>query len=104
MSLGRPTGSGRARLLSRPAKVLTAVTGLATLGGWPARPSHHFVILEDSENGKVQKVSPKGINKGRLPWATKINIFTDKRNVLDQFRGFHFVIWEVSWPGFPSET
>ena len=37
MSLGRPTGSGRARLLSRSAKVLTAVTGLATLGGWPAR-------------------------------------------------------------------
>ena len=34
MSLGRPTGSGRARLLSRSAK---AVTGLATLGGWPAR-------------------------------------------------------------------
>ena len=37
MSLGRPTGSGRARLLSRSAKLLTAVTGLATLGGWPAR-------------------------------------------------------------------
>ena len=41
MSLGRPTGSGRARLLSRSAKVLTAVTGLATLGGWPARGKPH---------------------------------------------------------------
>ena len=41
MSLGRPTGSGRARLLSRSAKLLTAVTGLATLGGWPARGKPH---------------------------------------------------------------
>ena len=35
------------------------------LGGWLARPSRHFVILEDSENGKVQKVSPKGIDLQR---------------------------------------
>ena len=72
-----------------------------------ARPSRHLVVLEDSENGKVQKVSPKGIYKGRLPWATKsINfiIFTDKRNVLGHFRHVHFVIWELGWPGFPSET
>ena len=26
-----------------------------------------FVLLVGSENGKVQKVSPKGIDKGRLP-------------------------------------
>ena len=32
--------------------------------GLPARPSPHFVIFEDSENGKVQEVSPKGIYKG----------------------------------------
>ena len=32
------------------------------LGGWLARPSRHFVILEDSENGKVQKVSPEGFD------------------------------------------
>ena len=31
---------------------------------------HNFIILDDSENGKVQKVSPKGIYKGKLPWAT----------------------------------
>ena len=42
-----------------------------------ARPSRHFVVLEDSESGKVQKVGPKGINKGRLPWSTEITIFTD---------------------------
>ena len=37
--------------------------------GLPARPRPHFVILEDSGNGKVQKVSPKGIYKRKLPWA-----------------------------------
>ena len=75
--------------------------------GLPARPSPHFVIFEDSENGKVQKVSPKGIYKGKLPWATKVIIFiisTVKRNVLGHFWHVHFVIWELGWPGFPSET
>ena len=28
--------------------------------GLPARPSRHFVILQESEHGKVQEVSPKG--------------------------------------------
>ena len=66
-----------------------------------------FMDLEDSENGKVQKVSPKGIYKGRMPWATKIIIliiFTVKRNVLRNFWDLHFVIREVGWPGFASET
>ena len=35
------------------------------LGGWLARPSRHFVILEGSGNGKVQKVSPKAIGYKR---------------------------------------
>ena len=72
-----------------------------------ARPSRHFLILEDSKNGKVQRVSLKGINKGRLPWATESiisHVFTDTRNVLGYFWDLHFVIWEVGWPGFPSET
>ena len=34
-----------------------------------------FRHTEGSENGKVQKVSPKGINKGRLPLDTQINHF-----------------------------
>ena len=30
--------------------------------GLPARPSRHFFIVEDSENGKVQKLSLQGID------------------------------------------
>ena len=76
------------------------------LGGRPARPSQHFVVLEDSENGKVQKVRPKRIYKGRMPQAKIIIfiIYTDKRNVLSHFRDLHIVIWELGWPGFPAET
>ena len=73
------------------------------------RPAQAVIssFLEDSGNGKVQKASPKGIYKGELPWATKVIIsiiFTVKRNVLAHFWHVHFVIWELGWPGFPSET
>ena len=36
---------------------------------------YDFIILDDRGNGKVQKVSPKGIHKEKLPWATKVIIF-----------------------------
>ena len=59
-----------------------------------ARPSQHFLISEDSENGKVQKVSPKGINKARQRWAAQNHylfmIFTDNRDVLRPFLGSTF--------------
>ena len=52
--------------------VYTQNTWLIQLrAGLPARPSPHFVIFEGSAHGKVQKVSPEGIYKRKLPWATK---------------------------------
>ena len=57
------------------------------LGGWLARPSRHFIILEHSENDKVQKVSPKAIDlqKNTAKWqilhlkkSSKITFITEK--------------------------
>ena len=59
MSLSRPTGSGRARLLSRSAKVLTAVTGLATLGGWPARGKITTTLYSTKKRPEVHYKIPK---------------------------------------------
>ena len=80
--------------------------GLARAAGRPVQG----LILSFRSIAKMvecKKTSPKGIYKGKLPWATKsiiFIIFTVKRNVLAHFWDLHFVIWEVGWPGFPSET
>ena len=50
-----------------------------------ARASSHFVILEDSENGEVQKIRPKCIYKRGAAWDTELLCFiiiTDDRIVL----------------------
>ena len=76
------------------------------LSGWLIRQSHHFVMLQDSENGKVQKSQPQR----QLQRETALGYpnhhfhhFTDKRNVLGHFGHVRFIIRELGWPGFPSE-
>ena len=86
----------------------------------------HFVTLEGSEKGEVQKVSPKGIDWQRetakmtkwtsqkwpktlrlsvkkliqdVKFTTKIHFFTDKRNVLGHFCDVRFVTLEGSENG-----
>ena len=57
---------------------------------------------------KCKKSAPKAFTKGNCLGLQNASffftIFTVKRNVLAHFWHVHFVILELGWPGFPSET
>ena len=93
--LGRPKENG-----------LPCKNGLAWAWVWPAR-AVIWSVLRIAKMVKCKKSVPRAFTKGNCLGVQNspfFIIFTVKRNVLAHFWHLHLVIWELGWPGFPSET